>query len=263
VPAIVTRELWNRAHEAQVRNKIGRVGREPREYELSGLLWCARCGTRCTTFPRRGDEAAYRCNNIDHANRSIRVCHAPSIRKSILEPAIWNTLWDAVCDPGLLWQLVTAYHERMTGSPSKKSPAIARIDRARRLVTRTERILKDPEQPVPYEEAKADLETARRELATAQIAAGAEVIAMPLRQNVEAASAEFRAMRYEIQTFTGRRKALQLLIEKIHYADGEAEIYCHLPATDARNCHNRIGGYSNLSHTSFHAIPFILKRRVA
>jgi site-specific DNA recombinase len=260
IPEIVSRELWDQAHEALKRNRIGRVGRPPREYLLSGLLWCRRCGKRCSTFPFR-DNAYYRCKNIDLIDRNIRYCHAPGIRKVILEPVIWNAVWDTVCDPRLLWQMIEAYYDRVAGLPkTKKDPATARIERARRQVARAEEILKDGD-ALPYAQAKANLEAARKELAEAQLGGPACLIQMPQRKDVEAVSKHLRAMREELAEFPDRREALSLLVEKILYADGEAEIHCRLPkASDAvLNCHSRITDDGNL----IGSIPFIITRRVA
>jgi DNA invertase Pin-like site-specific DNA recombinase len=253
IPPIITRELWKRAHDALALHKAGCVGRPPREYELSGLIWCARCGHRCSTFPEKGEDAAYRCNHIDPANRAIRYCHAPGIRKSVIEPLVWAAIWNAVCDPGLLWQLIEAYHERVSGPPAKKDPVMLRIDRARRNLALKERIFKDPDKPVSYEEAKADLEAARRELAQAQIAGGAAVAVMPLRRDVEAAAAAFRRMRVKLTAFEDRREALQLLVAKILFEEGHAEIHCHLPAA-AENYNSCIRGNCNFSGP----IPFVI-----
>ena len=255
VPAIVSRELWDRAHEALARNKVGRVGRSPRHYLLSGLMWCARCRkARCSTWPS-GKNAVYRCNNVDPMNRGIRFCHAPGINKAVIEQAVWNAIWDTVCDPGLLWRVIEAYHDRMAGRPAKKDPAAVRIDRARRMVERAEQILNDPDQPIPYKQAKQQLEAARREFAEAQMMGSAQVAIMPLRKDVTAASAAFRAMREELEAFEDRREAIQLLVAKILYADGKAEIHCHLPAADARNCNRRIGDDCNFSDP----VPFVIQ----
>ena len=131
VPAIVTRDLWERAHSALARNKVGQIGRPPRQYLLSGRLWCRRCGKRCATFPKEGEKAAYRCNNLDHVTRS-RICFAPEIRKHILEPVIWDAVWDAVCDPGLLWKMIEAYYDRMEAAKGKaKDPGVRRRSKGR------------------------------------------------------------------------------------------------------------------------------------
>jgi site-specific DNA recombinase len=59
VPAILSRELWDRAHTALARNKMGRVGRPSRRYLLTGYLWCSLCGKRCRTFPQREGDSMY------------------------------------------------------------------------------------------------------------------------------------------------------------------------------------------------------------
>ncbi len=260
VPVIVPKELWDRAHAALARNKIGHIGREPRHYLLSGMLYCARCGKRCGTFPKRGDDAAYRCNNINHVNRSERYCRAPEIRKSILEPLIWNAVWDAVCDPDLLWEMIEAYYDRVAGNSGKpRDPLVAQIDKARRRVDRAERILADPDAPVAYEKAKADLDRARKELAEAETRGPAPVFVMPKRKDVEAVSAEFRKMRYELEAFQDRRDALKVLVDRVLYADKEAEIHCRLPKPSARKCHRRISDDGIL----IGAIPFVIKVRAA
>jgi hypothetical protein len=107
-------------------------------------------------------------------------------------------------------------------------------------VERAAKILKDPEKPIPYDEAKADLDLAKRELLEAETAAPNPVIPMPARKDVEAVSAEFRRMRHEIQSFEGRRKVLKTVVDKIRYADHKAEIHCKLPAPSTRNCHRHI-----------------------
>ena len=128
------------------------------------------------------------------------------------------------------------------------------------MVDRAEKILTDPDSPIAYEQAKANLDRARRELAAVESARGlAPVVVMPARKDVEAASAEFRKMRAEIESFDGRRKALCLLVDKILYADREAEIHCHLPAPAAQKCNRHVRADCNL----IGSIPFVITARVA
>jgi site-specific DNA recombinase len=259
VPPIMTQELWDRAHAALERNKIGRRGRPPRHYELSGLLWCSLCGKRCTTYPGTG-ETYYRCGNVDPVSRRERFCHAPGVPKAALEGVVWNALWDTVCDPGLLWETIGAYYDRVAGRKGKaKDPAVARIDRATRAVAHAERIYFDPEQTIPFEQAKANLNKARQELAEAQTSQGAAVFEMPARKDVNAASTALRQMRQELEDFQDRRDALCLLIEKIRYADREVEIHCRLPRANELKCHRRISDDGIL----IGSIPFVIKARVA
>jgi site-specific DNA recombinase len=253
VPVIVPRALWDAAHEALERNKAGKRGRPPRQYLLSHYLWCARCGKRMTSFPKRGDDAAYRCNHVDHVTRE-RQCFAPEIRKSILEPVVWAAIWHAVCDPGLLWKLIEAYYGRVNARPKKSDPSMQRIDRARRLVERRQQILDDPDQD--FDTANANLKAAKKELAAAQLAApGGAVVEMPVRKDVEAARLAFLSMERELDHFEDRRAAVEVLVEKVRYSDGEAEIHCHIPTPTAGKCHSRIRGNDIFSGP----IPFVIK----
>jgi hypothetical protein len=136
---------------------------------------------------------------------------------------------------------------------------VARIDRARRAVARAEKILSDGDNPMPYEQAKANLTAARRELAQAQLSGGsAPVIPMPIRKNVEAASAEFRRMRTGLETPEVRREAFRLLVSKVFYADGEAQMECRLPAPGAQNCNQRECANSNLAES----YPFVINLKI-
>jgi hypothetical protein len=82
---------------------------------------------------------------------------------------------------------------------------------------------------------------------------------MPLRKDVAAASEALRAMRAELQTFERRRKAMKLLVQKILYEDGKAEIHCLLPAADEKNRNRRIRDDYSISGP----VPFVIECPVA
>jgi site-specific DNA recombinase len=244
VPAIVTRALWDRAHDTLQRNRAGKVGRPSRQYLLTGMLWCARCGARCTTFPERKMDATYRCNGVDRHTRK-RICQASGIRKSKLEPAVEKAVWDTITDQVLLWKMITAYHARTATKPGagRKDPAVERIDRARRRVERAEAIFRDPDQPIPYARAKADVEAARRELLEAETARPAEVVMLPERASIAAIAREFASARDEVKDFADRRGIIERVVEKIRYADREVEITCKI-SMEPKNCNRHVRAYA-------------------
>lgn len=258
VPAIIDRGLWDRAHAALDSNKLSRVGRPPRQYLLCGLLWCRRCGKRSTTFPNHG-YPAYRCNRVDLAT-GLRKCLAPMISTRALEVAVWDAVWDTVCDPDLLWEMIEAYYDRAGAKKGKgKDPGVAEILNARRKVAHAEKVLLDPDEPIPYAKAKANLEAARRDLAAVETKRGlAAVVVMPERKDVEAASARFRKMRDGIKSFDARREALCLLVEKILYADREAHIHCRLAAPTSSKCNRHAHDDCNL----IAPIPFVISATI-
>jgi hypothetical protein len=270
VPAIVSRELWDGAHAAMARNRVARVGRPSRvaadgkgfsrEYLLTGYMWCATCGARCTTWPGRKLDATYRCGNIDHkAHR--RICHAPGVRKSLLEPVVWDAIWDVLTNPRLLWAMLEAYHDRAAAKPAgKKDASLLRIERAQRRVQRAEAIFRDPDQPIPYAQAKADLEAARRKLIAAETARPPDVIDLPERKDVVALAREFAQGR-DLEDFSHQRGIIERVVQQIRYdgAKREAEITCAIALQSKKNCNGGVRGDCN----TFESFPFVINARVA
>jgi DNA invertase Pin-like site-specific DNA recombinase len=243
VPAILSRELWDRAHAALARNKAARVGRPSRKYLLTGYLWCAKCGSRCTTFPGYASGPAYRCNGVDYKSHK-RICNASGVRQLKIEASVWDAVWDTISNPDLLWRMIEAYHDRRAAKPkAAKDPVLLRIGRAKRRLRRAEEIFRDPDQPIPYAQAKADVEAARRELIEAETARSAEVIAMPERADVVALAREFQRGR-KLTDFGDRRNVIERVVEKILFADGEVEIHCRVSVTPKKKCNRHIGADS-------------------
>lgn len=260
-PPIVSRKLWDEAHAALARNRVALVGRPTRQYLLSGLLWCARCGARFGTHPKPGDEAVYRCRNIDGVTYERR-CNASGIRKSRLEPVVWDAIWETITDPALLWKVIEAYHDQVAKPKAgKKDAAVARIERARRLLARAEAIFRDPDQPIPYEQAKRGLEAARRELVEAETARPAGISDMPARTAVAALARDFRQAHSELREadFDERRGSIQRVVEKIRYEAGNVEITCRIPLDSKANCNEQAPDDCN----TVASFPFVINRRVA
>ncbi len=106
-PAIIDASTWS----ACVRIRIGahrplRVNRKNRNYLLTGLLHCARCGTSCSGFlhresRRNGPKRAwpyYIC--ATHRNLGREGCAQPYFRQPEIETAAFNLL-QALMIPGL------------------------------------------------------------------------------------------------------------------------------------------------------------------
>jgi site-specific DNA recombinase len=269
VPAIIDRRLWDQAHVAQERNRVACVGRPSdsadagkgyaREYLLTGFLWCEQCGARYTTVPGSGGrDSSYRCSRRDPFTNK-RICAASGVLKSILEPVIWDAIWDTITDPELLWNMIAAYYDRVAARPDgKKDAATIRIEKAQQRVAHAERVLRDPEQPIPYERAKRDLEAARRELLEAETARPADVFEMPERKDITALARQFAQARTEIKDFADRRGILKRVVNKILYVDRAAEIHCAIQVNPKKNCNGKVdSNYNSLR------IPFVLHRRVA
>jgi site-specific DNA recombinase len=242
VPTIISRVLWDRAHDQLRRNLVAYVGRPSRQYLLTGYLWCAKCGARCTTFPQYGGQAAYRCNGVDPYTHR-RICPAGGIRQTKLESAVWDAVWDTITNPDLLWRMIAEYQNRAAAKPkAAKDPVLVRIDRARRRLERAEEIFRDPDQPIAYTQAKADVEAARRDLLEAETARpAADVIQIPARADIAAVAREFARARHELKEFAHRRGVIERVVEKIRYAEREVEIHCRVLVTPKKNCNRHVG----------------------
>ena len=105
VPAVVSVDLWETAKRRRKQNKTTAKRNRKRDYLLSGLLIC-NCGLRWYgryRTRRNGEETLYyKCNGYWYENGNNyneRRCSYPSIRAEIIEPAVWQYIWDFLLNP--------------------------------------------------------------------------------------------------------------------------------------------------------------------
>ncbi len=102
VPAIITRETWERAMKRMQSNKRA-TNKAKREYLLSGLIECGYCGSTYTGFASKnrssGEETYYyMCGN---KNR-LKTCHAKNVRADQIESAVYYILKDELLNKQLI-----------------------------------------------------------------------------------------------------------------------------------------------------------------
>jgi site-specific DNA recombinase len=109
VPAIVEPELWEAAQEILKINIKNAERNASREWLLTGYLTCANCGYRLTSAttgnpPNR--VTAYNCASKmqPRTMRETIGCDAPIVRADQLEPAVWGTITEVICNPALVIQ---------------------------------------------------------------------------------------------------------------------------------------------------------------
>ena len=206
-PAIITEEIFARTQAHLMQSKAAHVGRPSRQYLLTGRLWCALCGRRCTTSTGgcSRPEPYYRCGNIDHKT-NVRGCAALGVRQSRIETAVWEETWAAITDPETLYGLIETYRARFAkGNDAQRA---AGLDRLRRRQRRAIEMMSNPD--VPYADATRRLQEITAEIATIeQETKRGEVFEMPAKRAIEALAAKFRES--EPKTFEGRRKLLEAL----------------------------------------------------
>lgn len=108
VPAIVSRELWERTQEV-IREHGRAVSRKRRyEYLLSGRIRCGICGRKFYAYPQEG-KSYYRCAGKRKA-LTLERCSAPQIpagptrTKHGLDEIVWNAVAERLKNPELLRQ---------------------------------------------------------------------------------------------------------------------------------------------------------------
>ena len=102
IPAIIDRELWDKAQAMVQRNKAGRgVKSKAANYMLSGKLYCQMCGGTmkgiCGTGKHGEKHYYYACSN-----HTVRKCDKRNIEKSFLEDLIVSATSEHILAPGKL-----------------------------------------------------------------------------------------------------------------------------------------------------------------
>ncbi len=102
VPPIVSDELWEAARERLAVNKFLSTRNTKAEYLLSGFLFCAYCGRRCTG-ERNAAHRYYHCYNYHYAkSRPDYRCPMTATRADDLENTVWNELTRQIFSPDLI-----------------------------------------------------------------------------------------------------------------------------------------------------------------
>lgn len=93
VPAVVSRETWERAQQLIRSNWANAPRNAKREYPLRGLLFCGKCERRYIGYvTNSGKNAYYKCGRHECSNRAIIA--------QLAEDIIWNDILDFVRNPG-------------------------------------------------------------------------------------------------------------------------------------------------------------------
>jgi site-specific DNA recombinase len=238
VPAIIDRELFERARQQIQKNSaLGRRNRK-NEYLLSGKLRCT-CGrTRAGEGPQKGKHLYYRCTDRVLSYPLAPTCKERGINARVADKLVWNLLSDLLSSPNLLAQQV----ERWLKS-QKTTTANAPVDidalksELQRLKTQEDRYVR------AYGVGAFDIEKLKEY--TAQIRrkmdglegqiANASADAATSRENdppttleIENFTAKVRHALPEL-SFEAKREIVITVIEKAVASQQELHVYGHIP----------------------------------
>lgn len=137
VPAIISRDLFERVQQ-QLRLNAERSPRNTkREYLLRGLIYCP-CGQR-RSAEGKGIHLYYRCNDRINRFPLPRDCTRPGVCATVLDTVVWQELVALLTDPERLRQQAEQW---LTGSRDTSGPA---ADTAEHLAAERRRLREEEE----------------------------------------------------------------------------------------------------------------------
>lgn len=101
-PAIISKELFERAQAALARSKELHPGKAKHEYPLTGFAVCGYCGSPLVGHSLRGDYRYYHCRGTYPTASRKKICDARYIKADWLEGVVWEKVKSVLACPELL-----------------------------------------------------------------------------------------------------------------------------------------------------------------
>ncbi|MBI4185484.1 recombinase family protein [Candidatus Berkelbacteria bacterium] len=101
IPAIITRDLYERAQERFIENQKFASRNTKHPYLLQGVIFCP-CGERRTGEAVSGKQRYYRCTDRIHRYPLPPQCRQGGVNGVVLDTIVWNALVDLLTDPSTL-----------------------------------------------------------------------------------------------------------------------------------------------------------------
>ena len=234
VPALVDEVTWAAAQRQLKLNSVNAKRNTTRhKYLLKGLVACPRCGGTYTGAAARG-RRRYRCAHQDPVV-SGRKCPPGSISADLLEEAVWNPVVSSLRRPDLLLSQYerTLEQENVTDATELEQ---ARLEKGLRDVKKRKDRLTEA---YLDEVIELDLFDARMKLLRAE--------AKETERRLELVTAEMSRTRHQREAldglnefstavaegidsleFAGRRRILELLVEKVEITENMRSVTVHL-----------------------------------
>jgi site-specific DNA recombinase len=231
-PAIIAPKLFWACQEVKKESRRKNTGRPTTRHLLSGHLWCARCGHRCSTLQDGKSYRAYRCHNLT-SNRPpiIRHCPAPCVKAAGIEDVVWSAIWRLLKDPALLLKMAEAHYKAIKPREGNSVEALQKeADRLQARIQRTQRMIRDG--ILEYDDGAASIKTDKQRLdqIDGELRRVGRVIQLPTLAQAEAAVAEI-VSGSEPSTFEERRHVLDGIQDLKMFCDQDfVEIHGKIPA---------------------------------
>ncbi len=243
VPSLVPAELFESVQRKLKTNADLSRRNTRREYLLSGLLYCSRCGSRMGGHTTHGISyyRCYRKYNPDRVPLSSdgkpKPCSCPEVKAKAIEPVVWDTIRQLIRDPDFL---IRELHKRNADNSQTKEILERELqlcqtrlkaipDEQRRLVEGYRKglyadfMMREDMELIQKEQCELEKRKAELERQLAQ---------RFLTENQEAqirSLAEKLSLGLNNLDFAGKQELLRLLIEKVLYNVHSIEIQTIIP----------------------------------
>lgn len=110
-PAIINKDLFERAQNALARSKELHPGKSLHEYPLTGFAICSHCGSPLVGSCLRGNYRYYICRGTYATASRKKACNAHYIKAEWLENTVWEKVKSVLKNPELLLKEVHNHTE--------------------------------------------------------------------------------------------------------------------------------------------------------
>ncbi len=240
IPAIISRETFDAAQRQLARNAELCNRNIRRQYLLSGLIRCGKCGYSYNSRTLR-DTIYYTCNSkLGHVNAVS--CESHSVRGDTIEPVVWNSVKELLSQPKLIIEQMEKRDLEMEGSGylqeslkaidrklAKKNVQIDKLLDAYTVGAIDAELLKGQMNKVKAEQQK--LAAAKQDLGKQlKVAANQKLNTDSIEAFCNRITSAFGSL-----TFTEKRFILREVLDKIVISNNEVTIYGIVPIYEERN----------------------------
>ena len=237
IPAIIPKDIFEQVQSRFEKNRVFALRNTRREYLLSGLLVCSKCGQRYSGWTSRG-RTYYRCRS-KRGDVLPEPCPSSSVRADKIELLVWDTVSRLLSQPQLVIDQVKKGEHKPLGYLETN------LDRVRRALARKKieadrmldayrigaidlHTLKQKMDEIRSEEAKLNEERLRLETELHKAAAQElnEEKLLEFCQNLPSTLANL--------AFTDRRQILREVVDKIIVDGDKVTIYGIIPEPDQK-----------------------------
>jgi site-specific DNA recombinase len=254
VPSLVPNELFEAVQRKLEKNTELSRRNTKREYLLSGLLYCSRCGGRMGGHTMHGFAYyhCYRKSNPDNIplkqDGESQPCSCPNVRAEMIEPVVWNTIYQLIKNPDFL---IEELRKRNVDNSQTKEI----LERELRLCR--ERLKAIPDEQLRLVEGyrkglyadfmmHEDMELIKKEQADVEKRKVELERRLTQKQLTESQETRIRSFTKKINAglntldFAARQELLRLLVEKVLFDGQGVEIQTIIPLVE--QLHPLLGG---------------------